>query len=45
VQYKGDWLGIGWTHRIRCEQRWIGELRQRTDGDFETANWRGEQRA
>ena len=45
VQYKGDWLGIGWTHRVRFEQRWIEELRQRTDGDFETANWRGEQRA
>ena len=45
VQYKGDWLGIGWTHRVRFEQRWIEELRQRTDDDFETANWRGEQRA
>ena len=42
--YKHGGLGLEWIHRVRLEQRWIEELGRREDGNYETTNWRGENR-
>lgn len=41
--YTHTGLGLDWTHRLRLEQRWIGEMKE-TDGDWDVANWRYENR-
>ena len=41
--YTHTGLGFDWTHRLRLEQRWIGEMEE-TDGDWDVANWRYENR-
>jgi hypothetical protein len=44
VTHQTSWLGLQWTHRIRLEQRWIGEMAQETSGRWEVENWRYENR-
>lgn len=36
-------LGLDWTHRLRLEQRRIGEMQQQ-NGDWNVSNWRYENR-
>ena len=44
VVYKHPGFGVGWTHRLRLEQRSIAELTRRPLGNYETTNWRPENR-
>ena len=44
VQHNRKWMGLDWTHRVRLEQRWIGEMEQDAEGDWDVANWRFENR-
>lgn len=37
-------LGLEWQHRVRLEQRWIGEMQRPGGGDFSLRNWRYENR-
>jgi hypothetical protein len=43
VSHTTKWAGLDWTHRVRLEQRWIGEMKN-TAGDWDVANWRYENR-
>jgi hypothetical protein len=44
VQHSFQALGLSWTQRLRLEQRWLGEMEQRADDDWEVGNWRYENR-
>ena len=37
-------LGLEWQHRLRLEQRWIGEMQRQGGGDYSLQNWRYENR-
>jgi hypothetical protein len=44
VAHNRKWMGLDWTHRIRLEQRWIGEMEKDSDGDWDVGHWRYENR-
>lgn len=44
VQHQFKFLGLEWMHRLRLEQRWLGEMGQDGGGDWDVANWRYENR-
>ncbi len=44
VAHNRKWLGLDWTHRLRLEQRWIGEMEKDSGGDWDVARWRYENR-
>ncbi len=44
VIHTEPWLGLDWTHRLRLEQRWIGEMKQDAGGKWDVANYRYENR-
>jgi hypothetical protein len=44
VAHNTKWMGFQWTHRVRLEQRWIGEMAQNSQGDWNVDNWRYENR-
>ncbi|MFY7818834.1 MAG: DUF2490 domain-containing protein [Akkermansiaceae bacterium] len=44
VAHNRKWMGLDWTHRLRLEQRWIGEMEQDSGGDWDVGNWRYENR-
>lgn len=44
VSHTTSWLGLDWTHRLRLEQRWIGEMEQYGDGGWNVEHWRFENR-
>ena len=37
-------FGLEWQHRLRLEQRWIGEMQRQGGGDYSLQNWRYENR-
>jgi hypothetical protein len=43
VVYNAKVLGLDWQHRLRLEQRWIGEM-EGTGNDWNVENWRYENR-
>lgn len=43
VTYNAKFLGLEWQHRLRLEQRWIGEM-ERDGNDWNVENWRYENR-
>lgn len=43
VSHTTHWLGLDWTHRLRLEQRWIGEM-SNAGGDWDVGHWRYENR-
>ncbi len=43
VVHTHEALGLEWQHRLRLEQRWIGEMSE-LDGDWNVGNWRYENR-
>lgn len=43
VVYNAKALGMDWQHRVRLEQRWIGEM-EREGNDWSVENWRYENR-
>jgi hypothetical protein len=44
VQHTFKALGLEWLHRLRLEQRWLGEMDIDPGGDTDVANWRYENR-
>lgn len=44
VAHNRKWLGLDWTHRLRLEQRWIGEMEKDSGGDWDVDRWRYENR-
>lgn len=44
VSHQATWLGLDWTHRLRLEQRWIGEMARDLEGRWDVENWREENR-
>jgi hypothetical protein len=44
INHQISWMGLQWTHRVRLEQRWIGEMARDSEGSWEVGNWRYENR-
>lgn len=45
AQHNFQFAGLEWTHRLRLEQRWLGEMGlDDSGGDYDLANWRYENR-
>jgi hypothetical protein len=44
LAYTHTWAGIDWTHRLRLEQRYIGELSPDGRGGYDVDNYRYENR-
>ena len=44
VSYTHEWLGLDWQHRVRLEQRFIGQLSPTDGGGYEVDDYRFENR-